>query len=157
VSFGNGEPVKDRKVWSDRAGKHARWGQAPPYFRGKGLFQRDVHRQDFGRYRTLDQLMGLRTWGESEKDWIELGEVDNGVYSLALPQFAVDLLNEMGCLTVSLMIDNPLGDADAFLESASLYGVLASNGENPLPTPIPSALLLLAPGLVGLIKVRKWL
>ena len=101
--------------------------------------------------------MGLHGWGVMERDWIELGEVDNGVYSLALPEFAVDLLNETGSLTISLMITNPLGYADAFLESVSLYGVLASNSENPVPTPIPGSLLLLAPGMVGLIKVRRWL
>lgn len=78
--------------------------------------------------------------------WQDIGEVDNGFYSLILD---VDWLNDDGILDVTIKVWNPTGVVTAWLDHSVLYGDLVA-------VPVPSAVLL---GILGLdavvVKLRK--
>jgi len=75
--------------------------------------------------------------GFDGEQWQEVGEVDDGVYSLVLD---VDWLNDDGVLDVTIEVSNPLGTATAWLDHSVLYGNMAH-------APAPAAVLL---GMLGL-------
>lgn len=75
--------------------------------------------------------------------WVDLGEVDNGVYSLILD---IDWLNDDGILDVTISASNPgWNPATAWLDHSRLFGTAET-----APVPEPGTIVLLGAGLLGL-------
>jgi len=87
------------------------------------------------------------TVGWDGSGWVDVGEVDNGQYSLLV---GIDWLNDDGLLDVTLKISNDLGTATAWLDHSRLYGTAQT-----APVPEPSTFLLLGAGIAGVVIMRR--
>jgi hypothetical protein len=97
-------------------------------------------------------------WDNTEFSWIQfddsgwkfVDEVDNDEEFLTV---GIDWLNDDGLLDVSLTVVNWLWNANAWLDSSTLFGV-AETG-SPSPVPEPSTMILLGMGVVGIFGTGR--
>lgn len=80
-----------------------------------------------------------------DSGWQFVDEVDNSVEFLTL---AIDWLNDDGFLDVSLTVLNFMGNATAWLDRSTLFGI-AQTG-SPAPVPEPSTIILVGMGIAGI-------
>lgn len=80
-----------------------------------------------------------------ESNWQYVDEVDNSWEFLTV---GIEWLNDDGLLDVSLYVCNSLGNALAWLDSSTLFGV-AQTG-SPSSVPEPSTMIFLGMGVIGI-------